>query len=843
MILGRTPQKKGRPSVAQRLVQDAAALPREARLTRLIVGTAFVVLVAAVTAGLTPTRDELEQYDPEAEVWSSRTVKADFPFRTVDVEATQAKKEEAAAAVPDYYRIDQGRVAAHLRELDEYIEAVYAQRNEVDKRVREALLESTSAEPVAEVVKRAVEAYARDLVQGPVFKEFSDDTVLALWLMPKPECVAQPVYAEEARAESAAGKPVVSLSKPELPQFEFANVQRLGEWSRTALANVLSHGVLNPDDLKVAPGDSERKIIIMRHDPLGAQSQSEVVPMAEAPFPQNARQRLRKQVTAAAQATQPSDEHAEVPADWTPLEEAAFQMAAMAVGDTLFFDKVTTEGRREEARREVEETEPVFIEIGYNQNIQRQGELWTPKSRALFRAYMDERRRRGESGTSLASSLLAHSIMVALALAFLARVTPLLASSEQNASREFRVCILILCLTLALGRIVYEVNPTGSSGFAVPIAAAAMLVAILTNARVALLFATVGAVLLSVQFDYSWRLFFVAAAMAFTGALSIYKVRVRRNVETAALKATVVGAVTIVAITVTSDFTLAESPQRFLLIALNGLASWMIVLGLLSPLERLFGITTDIQLLEYSDLNNEVLSRLAIEVPATYSHSLVVGQLAEAAADAIGANGLLARVMAYYHDIGKMRRPEYFAENQVGANIHDELAPRMSARAIASHVAEGAEMARDFRLPKPIVDAIFEHHGTSLISFFYQNALKQQKHGDVREEDFRYPGPKPQSPETAILMIADAVESSVRTIKNPNEERVREMVDKIVTTRANDRQFDECDLTLKDLDTIGEVLAKRVLSMMHRRPDYPETRRPEPRVVNNVIAMPGGQEQ
>jgi putative nucleotidyltransferase with HDIG domain len=311
-------------------------------------------------------------------------------------------------------------------------------------------------------------------------------------------------------------------------------------------------------------------------------------------------------------------------------------------------------------------------------------------------------------------------------------------------------------------------------------------------------------------------------------------VRRRNEMTRAAVAATIVGLLATAAVSLSTDSLAGGSIHRLVLIALNGLACVFIVPGLLPPLERLFGITTDIQLLEYSDLNNEVLSRMAIEVPATYAHSLMLGQLAEAAADAIGANGLLARVSAYYHDIGKLRRPEYFSENQTNGNVHDTLTPRLSARAIAAHVLQGAEMAREAHLPKPIIDGIVEHHGTSLISFFYQQAVAQCKHGDVREEDFRYPGPKPQSRETAILMICDAVESGVRSIKNPNEDRVREFVDKIVAARAADRQFDESDLTLKDLDVIADVVTKRILTSLHTRIAYPEPDRGEKKPLLQV---------
>jgi len=187
--------------------------------------------------------------------------------------------------------------------------------------------------------------------------------------------------------------------------------------------------------------------------------------------------------------------------------------------------------------------------------------------------------------------------------------------------------------------------------------------------------------------------------------------------------------------------------------------------------------------------------------------------------------------------VGKLRRPEYFTENQAGVNIHDELPPRASARAIGAHVMQGVELAREYHLPKPIIDGILEHHGTGLIGFFYQQAVEQDKHDAVREEDFRYPGPKPQSQETAILMICDAVESGVRSIKHPNEERVREFVDKIVRSRFADRQFDECDLTLKELDTIKAVVTRRLVTSLHTRIAYPDEK-PE-KGVDNVISIPG----
>jgi len=432
--------------------------------------------------------------------------------------------------------------------------------------------------------------------------------------------------------------------------------------------------------------------------------------------------------------------------------------------------------------------------------------------------------------------MLAHAIIVMLVLVSLLRSIALLAPTEAETRNGLNLALLIMCSTTIIGRLVWYFEPTG---FLLPTASGAILLAILINPRVAVIASFMTALLVSIQFGYDWRLLVVTCAMSIAGVFGMYRVRRRGDMTSAALKAATVGVLTMLAITLAIEPLTGEAAlRRIALVLLNGCACMFIVPGVLSPLERLFGITTDIQLLEYSDLNNEILGRMAIEMPATYAHSLMLGQLAEAAANAIGANGLLARVCAYYHDVGKLRRPEYFSENQMDRNVHDERSPRMSARAIASHVAHGAELSREYHLPRPIIDAIDEHHGTQLISFFYQQAVEQKKHQDVREEDFRYPGPKPQSRETAILMIGDAVESGVRSIRNLNEDRIREFVDKIIRTRSADRQFDECDLTLRDLDVIKEVITRRMLTALHTRIAYPD-RKTDPK-GDNVVYLKGG---
>lgn len=593
-----------------------------------------------------------------------------------------------------------------------------------------------------------------------------------------------------------------------------------------SLAYVLNQGVREESEA------GAQRIVILR-ETAGAETQSSTqLTLNDVPDPAIAAQKnlSARLLDVAKRATRSVDEQTE----WARLHDAALPMAASAVTGSIRFDQVHTAEARERAREAVA---PVMKEIEAGEIIQDRGRRWTAQSRSDVKTYLGILEREEEPVQRIVSALVARLIVVGLVLFCLLQAAGLLRRSadEGDSSSEISLALLLMCATLAAGRAAYYFEP---SGFLVPVAAVGILYAILVNVRMAAMVSALTALLVSAQYNFDWRIFFVAVTMSLAGVFSISKVRRRSDMATASIKATFIGVLAVIAVILASDAIMSEAAaRRLLLVLFNGMLCLLVVPGVLSPLERLFGITTDIQLLEYSDLNNEVLSQLAIKAPATYAHCLMLGQLAEAAAEAIGANGLLARVCAYYHDIGKMRRSEYFSENQTGYNIHDELSPRLSARAIAAHVIQGADMAREYRLPKPIVDGILEHHGTCRIGYFYQQALEQQKHGDVREEDFRYPGPKPQRPETAILMICDAVESGVRSIKNPNEDRVREFVDKIVTSRAADRQFDDCGLTFKQLDTITSVVAGRIVTSLHTRVAYPDAR-PAPR--ENVIAISGG---
>ena len=270
----------------------------------------------------------------------------------------------------------------------------------------------------------------------------------------------------------------------------------------------------------------------------------------------------------------------------------------------------------------------------------------------------------------------------------------------------------------------------------------------------------------------------------------------------------------------------------------NGIVTAMLVGGALPLLEQIFQITTDISWLEASDLNHPLLRRMTIEAPGTYHHSLVVANLAESAAEAIGANATLCRVCSYFHDIGKLVKPDYFTENMnFERNPHDDLAPTMSALIIIAHVKEGVDLALKHGLNQQVIDVIQQHHGTSLVYYFYKRALQQYEDAraggkimkmreeeipEVSEEGFRYSGPKPQTRESAIISLADMVESASRSLEKPTPQKIEQLVTDLIDQRLADHQLDECDLTVRQLKIIAERFRFTLMNMLHTRIAYPK---------------------
>ncbi|HOU36929.1 MAG TPA: HDIG domain-containing protein, partial [Candidatus Omnitrophota bacterium] len=268
-------------------------------------------------------------------------------------------------------------------------------------------------------------------------------------------------------------------------------------------------------------------------------------------------------------------------------------------------------------------------------------------------------------------------------------------------------------------------------------------------------------------------------------------------------------------------------PMQYVILFANGAACGIIVLGILPVFEFLFHRVTNISLLEMADFNHPLLHRLMLEAPGTYHHSLIVGNLSEAACSAIGANSLLARIGAYYHDVGKLAKPEYFSENQdLAVNKHDTLSPTISKLVIMNHIKEGIDLARQYHLNASIIDFIQSHHGTSLVYYFYRRALERvEDTQEVPEEGFRYPGPKPRTKEIAVVLLADSVEAATRSMKSPSPDGIRELVHKIINNKFIDGQLDDCDLTLRDLEKIAQVFIHVLSGIYHTRITYPEQKK------------------
>ena len=362
------------------------------------------------------------------------------------------------------------------------------------------------------------------------------------------------------------------------------------------------------------------------------------------------------------------------------------------------------------------------------------------------------------------------------------------------------------------------------SPYLIPTAAIAIMLATLLNVEAAFIINLALCIFVGIATDYKFDYFFVAMVGGITAIFCSTQTKRRIDIIKIGFIVSLVNIVTIVSIDLHKGIILSMMFDHIKWGFANGIASSFIAAGLLPILEHSFNIPTDAKLMELLDLNQPVLKQLSKEAPGTYQSCLAVGTLAEAASDSIKANSLLAKVASYYHDIGKIKKASYFIENQIqNKNIHNKITPIMSNLVLISHVKDGVKVAREAKLPKPIVNIIEQHHGTTLTSFFFQRALESDNHNSVKEEDFRYPGPKPQTKEAAIVMLADSVEAASRTLKEPTSARIKTMVEKIINNKFSDHQLDESTLTMKDLSKIAKSFTHILISMFHTRIEYPDT--------------------
>jgi cyclic-di-AMP phosphodiesterase PgpH len=487
---------------------------------------------------------------------------------------------------------------------------------------------------------------------------------------------------------------------------------------------------------------------------------------------------------------------------------------------SLVYDDTRTEAARERARAAVDPVRARVLQgekiVGAHEQI---GEADEERLRA-YQAALAQLGMRLDGDEYTFGRALGSVLFNGLVLGI---IGALLFFFRRTLYHDWRALLLLAGLVLSVAAAASLIAQFGLPAELIPVTFAALIVASLWDGRLGLSIALVLAILIGGQTPFLGVTASFTAAIG--GAAAAFSVRiVQRRTKTWHFIGVVSLAYIVSAITMglLRSRTVTEIGLSMGWGVTNAVVASLLAIGFLPLLELATRITTDQTLLELSDLNRKVLKRLSLEAPGTYAHTIAVANLTEAAANAIGANGLLARVGTYYHDIGKLVKPQYFIENQPrGRNPHDKLKPSMSAAIIRSHVMEGLKLAEQDGLPEAVRRFIPEHHGTQQISFFYNRARELDPDAQLNPADFSYPGPEPQTNETAILMLADTVESAARVLAEPTPGRIREMVDRLVSQKISEGQLDQSPLTLREIDQIKESLANVLTGMYHHRIDYP----------------------
>lgn len=500
--------------------------------------------------------------------------------------------------------------------------------------------------------------------------------------------------------------------------------------------------------------------------------------------------------------------------------KATYEIGLLFSTPNLVYNKSETEKRKQEAMEAVPTTKGMVLKdekiVGSHERVTKTA-LEKLRSLALAK---QERDGLGRSWSFL-YPVLGRLLFNAFVIAFL---TTYILLYRQKVFVDNRLLLLLSLIVVGQMIIVYLVRVmAGASEYLVPISIAAMLTAILFDAQLGGVMALAVSLLFGNMEGFDLATTLMALMVGTTAAYSVTKVRHRREFYRPMAFISLAYVFSIGFIGMMRLTPAGILLRDFGLGVLNGVGTPIVTSGILFIFEGLFHVSTDITLLELSDTNRPLLREIALKAPGTYHHSINVGYLAEAAAEAIGAHSLLARVASYYHDIGKLEKPEYFVENQNhgSRNPHDRLTASMSSLILMAHIKDGVELASQAKLPRAIIDIIQQHHGTSLMTFFYQKALDQGA-GKGVQEAYRYPGPKPETKEAAIVMLADSVEATSRTLEEAKPSRLKGMVMKIIQEKLAAGELDNCELTLKDLRKIGESFFHILSGTFHQRVEYPQ---------------------
>ncbi len=499
-----------------------------------------------------------------------------------------------------------------------------------------------------------------------------------------------------------------------------------------------------------------------------------------------------------------------------------YQIITAFLKPNLIHNKIETEQRIEAAVTNVPLSKGIVFE---NERIVNTHERITRETLNKLNSLAAAKAEReiSEGGSKIILPYMGRMLLVSLSLSFAAMF---LTVSRKEIFYDFKKMFLIFIIFMMVIGTTFLINQFGFSSnlkYLIPISIASMLLTIFFDPRVAF----IGTVTLSIIIGgLRGNEFGIMIICLFVGTVSTFAVReiqARSWIIKGILSISIAYIFSIAAIEFLQNTEFKDLWNMWLYGLINGLLSPILAYGLMIIIETIFRFTTNSTLLELSDLNKPLLRQLAIRAPGTYHHSIMVGNLSEAATEVIGGNALLARVASYYHDIGKMEKAEYFVENQKGGkNPHEKLTPSMSCLILINHVKRGLDLAHDYNLPKEIRDFIPEHHGTNIIRFFYEKAKESSDGVEINETDFRYPGPKPQSKETGIVMLADSVEAGSRSLKDPSVSRIRGMVNSFVHERLLDSELDECPLTTRDLNLIKKSFVNTLTGMFHGRIEYPD---------------------
>ena len=492
------------------------------------------------------------------------------------------------------------------------------------------------------------------------------------------------------------------------------------------------------------------------------------------------------------------------------IEVILREMCESQIKANYFFDQSKTDEAVKEALKSVSK-----VMIKKNQTIVKEGEPITQQQINILAEL-------GLVGEDLSKDYIYTYIILAFFVLFVLGMQYMYLKKEKKEILiDTKLVFLILLLNL-LSVISARVF-TFVSLFIIPIACAPILMTVFLDSKISIVINSLNLLFVAVIVGFDPQVILIGIVSTIVSSTTLKKVSQRNDI----LYSTVYVAAAVAVVILSSGILLSNNIKQILLdviLAVFGaFISGILAMVLLPFLESSFSLVTNMKLLELSNPNNPLLKRLLMEAPGTYHHSVMVANLAEVAAEEVGANPMLVRVGAYYHDVGKIKRPFFFGENQLGGtNPHDKISPTLSTTIIISHVKDGLELAKEYDIPKVVSDMIVQHHGTTLVKYFYYTLKNSSENPDeIREEDFRYPGPKPQSKEAAIIMMADSVEAAVRSIQEPTLEKIEDMVNNIVKDKMNSNQLNECDLTFRELEVIKACFLRVLKGIYHHRIEYP----------------------